>query len=159
MRNFKLSMTASLALGLGGVALGQYQQGPVYPQRPQPYGSAPSGYDPFRLDSSTGRFVYVPIPYDTTGGYSPYQFNWYSGRWDYVPVQPPASVTAQQTSNAPSFQMSPQQYYQPMYAPQSQQSYWPQPGDYYYRPIQQPATQPTTQPTPATAPSAAPARH
>lgn len=154
MRSVDLSIAVILALNLGGLALGQYQQGPIYPQRPQPYGSAPSGYDPFRLDSSTGRFLYVPIPYDTTGGYSPYQFNWYSGRWDYVPVQQPGNVFTQNSASAaPTLQMSPQQYYQPMYAPQSQQSYWPQPGDYFYRPIQQPATQPTTQRSPTTAPA------
>jgi hypothetical protein len=154
MRNFKLSLTWIIVMGIGAAALAQYQQGPVYPQRQQPYGSAPSGYDPFRLDASTGRFVYVPIPYDTTGGYSPYQFNWYSGRWDYVPVQPPASAMPQQGFAAPSLQLSPQEYYRPMYAPQAQQSYWPQPGDYFYRPIPQPATQPTTQRSAATAPSA-----
>src|SRR5689334_16343625 len=52
--------------------------------------SVPSGYDPFQLNWSTGRFQYVPIPYDTFSG--PYAFNWHSGRWDYVPYAPPPAV-------------------------------------------------------------------
>ncbi len=50
-----------------------------------------SGYDPFQLNWSTGRFDYVPEPYRSAAGAGPYQFNWFSGRWDYVPWQPPQS--------------------------------------------------------------------
>jgi len=48
-----------------------------------------SGYDPFVLDHSTGRFRYVPIPYDPEppgSGYNPFRLNWHSGNFDYVPV-------------------------------------------------------------------------
>ena len=54
---------------------------------PAPVGG--SGYDPFVLDHRTGKFRYVPIPYDPEprgSGYNPYRFNWHSERWDYVPL-------------------------------------------------------------------------
>src|SRR6478672_3530287 len=51
--------------------------------------SVPSGYDPFVLNSHTGRFDYVPIPYEPQrpgSGYDPFRIKWHSGTFDYVPV-------------------------------------------------------------------------
>src|ERR1051326_4219698 len=94
--------TAAVFLGLLTTSLrAQYQIGPVYPGRGQPnsvYTTTPSGYDPFQLDWSTGRFRYVPIPYEPEQpgpNYDPYRFNWYTGRWDYVPYPGPGSVYGQ----------------------------------------------------------------
>ena len=73
----------------GAIALAQYRVGPIYPESPDPPVVQNAGYNPFVLDSRTGRFNYVPIPYDAEPppgrGYNPYRFNWHSGRWDYVP--------------------------------------------------------------------------
>jgi hypothetical protein len=72
---------------LTSAALAQQRVGPVYPQNKSNnnYGSAQSGYDPFRFNWSTGRWDYVPIPYDIRSG--PFAFNWHSGRWDYAPTE------------------------------------------------------------------------
>ena len=86
-----LSVIASIGVCCASVLLAQHQVGPVYPEKPQPYTAAPPGYDPFQLDWSTGRFRYVPIPYDQRSSTGPYRFNWYSGRWDYSPFPAPAS--------------------------------------------------------------------
>jgi hypothetical protein len=51
--------------------------------------SVPSGYDPFVFNSHTGRFDYVPIPYEPQrpgSGYDPFRINWHSGTFDYVPI-------------------------------------------------------------------------
>jgi hypothetical protein len=80
--------------------LAQYRVGPVYPEKPYP-GATPnqaqSGYDPFQLNWRTGRYDYVPIPYDNEpgGNYSPFRFNWHSGQWDYVPVAPVEPMSGQ----------------------------------------------------------------
>ena len=69
--------------GVGLVMRGGNGSGAAWPA---PVGQ--SGYDPFVLDHRTGKFRYVPIPYDPEpagSGYNPYRLNWHSGRWDYVP--------------------------------------------------------------------------
>jgi hypothetical protein len=69
-------------------AFGQY--GPNWKEKPevQMLGRQPqSGYDPFVFNPGTGRFNYVPIPYDPEPPgphYNPFRFNWHSGHWDYV---------------------------------------------------------------------------
>jgi hypothetical protein len=101
MRNHGISLVLAGILGVGaaaaGVAVAQHRVGPIYPPGPasnppagpsQGPAQAQSGYDPFQLDPSTGRFRYVPIPYEPQRPgqpYDPWRFNWYSGRWDYVP--------------------------------------------------------------------------
>jgi hypothetical protein len=77
-------------------AQAQYRVGPVYPEKGNQVaspGQAQSGYDPFQLNWRTGRYEYVPIPYENEpggaeSGYNPFKFNWHSGQWDYVPVAP-----------------------------------------------------------------------
>ena len=63
---------------------------PVYPRK-QPYAFRSTGpnYDPFQFNWYTGRWDYVPIPYDEVPGIAgtPYQYNSFTGRWDYVPQQ------------------------------------------------------------------------
>ena len=76
------------------VVRAQHRVGPIYPESNSPSYSRnrqlQSGEDPFRYNPHTGRFDYVPIPYDPEPppgrGYSPFRFNWHSGGWDYVPV-------------------------------------------------------------------------
>jgi hypothetical protein len=100
-----LSLAAIGAFALVSPATAQQHSAPnyaapVYPQHPysnagQNPGPPPaySGYDPFQFDARTGRFNYVPIPYEQPSagsGYSPWQFNWYSGRWDFYSVPPSA---------------------------------------------------------------------
>lgn len=70
---------------------------PAYPTssaQPSPYSfrTQPLGYDPFQFNWFTGRFEYVPIPYDQQAG-SPYQFNCYSGRWNYNPAAGASSAS------------------------------------------------------------------
>ena len=90
----RLSLIALVTLISAAFARAQYRVGPVYPEKPSPVATpnqAQSGYDPFQLNSWTGRFEYVPIPYDNEPagtGYSPFRFNWHSGQWDYLPVKP-----------------------------------------------------------------------
>jgi hypothetical protein len=62
-------------------ARAQQRVGPVYPENKSEIRSTPSGYDPFIFNWSSGRWEYVPIPYDIRSG--PFAFNWHSGRWDY----------------------------------------------------------------------------
>jgi hypothetical protein len=74
----------------------QQRVGPIYPENSTPGVQPPaqnlrSGQDPFQLNPFTGRFEYVPIPYEFqpgTNGSPAYGFNWHSGRWDYVPTAP-----------------------------------------------------------------------
>jgi hypothetical protein len=61
-------------------------------QHTVPGTGASSGYDPFQLDWSSGRFRYVPVPYDPADAGSPFKYNWFTGRWDYVPWPAPPSV-------------------------------------------------------------------
>src|SRR5690348_17103909 len=89
-----LATAATAWMGATRMAVGQYYVGPYPPvqqqqQHPQsayrrpPAGVAGAGFNPFVLNSHTGRFDYVPIPYDTepTGpNYNPMRLNWYSGR-------------------------------------------------------------------------------
>src|SRR4051812_23830151 len=73
----------------------QWQVGPIYPQKPGLSQVSQSGYDPFQLNWSTGRFDYVPTPYAAEpagANYNPYRLNIYSGRWDYVPVPAPSDA-------------------------------------------------------------------
>src|SRR4051812_25358369 len=87
------SFVAALSI-TSAAALGQYQVGPVYPQNPNSQvpgaqGQLRSGQDPFQYNPWSGRFDYVPIPYEAQpfgANYNPYRFNWYSGRYDYVPT-------------------------------------------------------------------------
>src|SRR5437868_6947139 len=94
MRWQTLASALALLLGVNAVTFAQYRVGPVYPEKPNQVAApnqAQSGYDPFQLNWRTGRFEYVPIPYDNEpegSGYSPFRFNWHSGNWDYVPVAP-----------------------------------------------------------------------
>ena len=87
----------SLVIALGTVVsplAAQYPVGPVYPEnRPAnvqpPQRNLQSGEDPFQYNPYSGRFDYVPIPYEFspgTAGAPAYGFNWHSGRWDYVPA-------------------------------------------------------------------------
>jgi hypothetical protein len=73
---------------------------PVYPPKPYSFQSAPPGYDPFQFNWYSGRWDYVPIPYEN--GQSPYPINPYSGQWNYVPQPAPASGAAAPQSAAPS---------------------------------------------------------
>ena len=74
----------------------QYPVGPIYPPTATPNVQPPprslqSGEDPFQLNPFTGRFEYVPIPYEFvpgTAGTPGYAFNWHTGRFDYVPFTP-----------------------------------------------------------------------
>src|SRR5882757_7295670 len=77
---------------LVGAGWAQNRVGPIYPEKAPPYTVAPSGYDPFQLDWATGRFNYVPIPYNPLDANRPYLFNWHTGRWDYTPYPSPTSV-------------------------------------------------------------------
>ena len=86
-----------VAMAVAASALrAQYQVGPVYPEnRPAnvqpPQRNLQSGEDPFQFNPYSGRFEYVPIPYEFspgTAGAPAYGFNWHSGRWDYVPTPP-----------------------------------------------------------------------
>ncbi|HTL29530.1 MAG TPA: hypothetical protein VL282_09915 [Tepidisphaeraceae bacterium] len=90
---------------MGAQARGQYLAGPVYPANNKYQSNyVPSGYDPFVLDWSTGRWNYAPIPYSVFNG--PFAFNWHTGQWDYLrqPMTPsvelhprtPAAVAAAQ---------------------------------------------------------------
>jgi len=97
MRCPSFLLIVALCVGiLSWTAFGQYRVGPIYPEKPSQVaspGQAQSGYDPFQLNWQTGRYEYVPIPYENEpggaeSGYSPFRFNWHSGQWDYVPVAP-----------------------------------------------------------------------
>jgi hypothetical protein len=88
-------VAAGAWMGSARLAVGQYYVGPYPPAQQQqdlarpPAGVAGSGYDPFVLNSRTGRFDYAPIPYeaDPMGpNYNPMRLNWFSGRWDYQPA-------------------------------------------------------------------------
>ena len=85
-----VTAAAAWLAAIAAPAWGQYRVGPVYPESPEPAVVRNSGYDPFVFNPHTGRFDYVPIPYDPEPppgrGYSPFRFNWHSGGWDYVPV-------------------------------------------------------------------------
>ena len=91
-----------LAVSLLCVAAGAQQRiGPVYPENQSDIHSwSSSGYDPFHFNWMTGRWDYVPIPYDTRSG--PFAFNWHSGRWDYAPayIEPNDSYSARQPERA-----------------------------------------------------------
>ena len=84
---------------LAPVALAQQHTTSVQPQVPEKstsaeaVGSSNAGRDPFQLNWQTGRFEYVPMPYQQQPGqpYSPFQFNSFTGHFDYVPVPPPAA--------------------------------------------------------------------
>jgi hypothetical protein len=66
------------------IAQGQHRVGPVYPENEtNTHSWSSSGYDPFHFNWTTGRWDYVPIPYDVHSG--PFAFNWHTGRWDYSP--------------------------------------------------------------------------
>ena len=93
MRSRFVRPASFLALWILGpaVAVAQYQVGPVYPHNPNSQvpggpGMLRSGQDPFQYNPWSGRFDYVPIPYEADPFGSPYRFNWHSGQWDYVPV-------------------------------------------------------------------------
>jgi len=103
---FMTSMATTFAIAISSLvpcasALAQYRVGPVYPEKPTPYATpnqAQSGYDPFQLNWRTGRYDYVPTPYDNEpqgNTYSPFRFNWHSGQWDYVPVAPVEPMSGQ----------------------------------------------------------------
>lgn len=69
---------AVILVTLATTAFAQQHTIPMPPQ---------SGYDPFVYNRYSGRFDYVPIPYEAEpvgSSYSPFRFNWHSGRWDYV---------------------------------------------------------------------------
>jgi hypothetical protein len=98
MRNYRFcAVLVAVAISIGLPAAAQWQVGPVYPQNEQrPYiGNPPPSsrnYNPFRYNAHSGRFDYVPIPYEPQRpgpNYHPFPFNWHSGRWDYVPWGPP----------------------------------------------------------------------
>jgi len=90
------SFVATFVLS-SALASAQYRIGPVYPQNPNSPapadgGQLRSGQDPFQYNPWTGRWDYVPIPYEADpfgSNYNPYRFNWYSGRYDYVPAPSP----------------------------------------------------------------------
>ena len=74
--------------------------------------SVPSGYDPFVFNAHTGRFDYVPIPYEPQrpgSGYDPFRINWHSGTFDYVPIPLQsdydfaASQREEPSNNAPNY--------------------------------------------------------
>ncbi len=87
MKTFLYSLIGTLMIFAGPI-LAQWQIGPVYPEKPDYYNTNPN-YNPFRYNSFSGRYDYVPIPYDRdrSGGpnYDPYRFNWHRGGWDYRP--------------------------------------------------------------------------
>ncbi len=147
-------------LPLASAAFAQQHTTTVQPQYAQP---AASGYDPFQMDWQTGRFRYVPLPYDAQpagSGYNPFQINWFSGRFDYVPVPPPQPVPVQRPEagggNASNYidtrvgaqaGVSPQAAYPlspaPMLAPEAP--------SYTIYPPPKPVTAPTTKPSTAPA--------
>lgn len=106
MRNQIILSIVILPLILLAVAMAQWQvnpqvqqrTGPVYPTKPYSFQSAPPGYDPFQFNWYSGRWDYVPIPYNS--GQSPYQMNQNSGQWNYVPQAPaPAAPSTPQPAN------------------------------------------------------------
>ena len=103
LTTFIVAAAAAVSLASAPLASGQYYVGPYPPvdRRTQNNaigaGRPMSGYDPFVLNPRTGRFDYVPIPYEPEPAgpnYNPYRFNWHSGRWDYVPIPPAESNVA-----------------------------------------------------------------
>ena len=53
------------------------------------YGTTPPNYNPFQFNWHSGKWEYVPIPYEPEPAgpnYNPFRFNWSSGKWDYVPI-------------------------------------------------------------------------
>jgi len=86
------SIFALANLRVSSASQGQQQVGPVYAEKQPPIVTvAPSGYDPFQLDWSTGRFIYTPVPYSPLDMNSPYRLNWHTGQWDHIPWAPPTS--------------------------------------------------------------------
>jgi hypothetical protein len=81
----------------------QQRNEPVYPRKPYSFQSAQPGYDPFQFNWYSGRWDYVPIPYETPGE-SPYQLNPNSGQWNYVPqaAAPAPSRPREAAPSAPS---------------------------------------------------------
>jgi hypothetical protein len=76
----KFFIAALVSMALTSAAIAQQHTASVQPQYRQPgYNAGPprSAYDPFQLDWTTGRFRYVPTPYEGSpgAGYDPYQFN------------------------------------------------------------------------------------
>jgi hypothetical protein len=101
-------------------SMGQWQVdprvGPIYPTKPYSFRSAPPGYDPFQFNWQTGRWDYVPIPYDQPApgqAPSPYQFNWHSGRWDYRPWDAARGGNMTQPDNPPPSQPDDSQLWAP----------------------------------------------
>jgi hypothetical protein len=94
----RVLIASLVVLALAAELSAQHRIGPIYPEKQLPQTAPPvatSGYDPFQLDWSTGRFVYVPIPYEhepAGPNYNPFRFNWHSGRWDYVPYPGPGTT-------------------------------------------------------------------
>lgn len=110
MRNASLLAVFALLGLLASPALAQPH--PEYSYSNYKYSNL-SGYDPFQLNWSTGRFDYVPMPYEAGPRGQPYQFNWFGGRWDYVPWQPPQSPAeivaqgkARPVHQVPNYQLS-----------------------------------------------------
>lgn len=115
---------------LAAVAPGQWQVdnqvGPVYPTKSYSFRTTSPNYDPFQFNWATGRWDYVPIPYDERGPASnggPYYFNAYSGRWEYSPMAVPApAANASATPPPPApggEQIRPQSDNQPVPSPES----------------------------------------
>lgn len=81
---FKVTLTSLILIG---PLLGQWQIGPIYPEKPDYYNTNPN-YNPFRFNPYSGRYNYAPIPYEPQRGgynYDPFRFNWFRGGWDYRP--------------------------------------------------------------------------
>ena len=143
------------------MAEAQYRVGPVYPENPQ--GSPPASYNPFQLNWTSGRFDYVPVPYDLEDSSDPYRFNAFSGRWDYVPSLGPAIAPSEAppqpvqgtvslspilpTALTRTSEPAPPVMLAPIIAPQIENFYYRRPS---------PTTAPTTAPTMTARPSLAP---
>jgi hypothetical protein len=136
-----------------GRALAQQHSVPIGPQ---------SGYDPFHWNSYSGRWDYVPIPYDAEppgANYNPYRFNWHSGRWDYVPFPLLSDYDAlRRNTDASTYvdtrldlqQLSPRTLTTPQPAPPLPMTMVPPPINPHVqpsRPTTRPATTPARPPT------------
>jgi hypothetical protein len=166
MRMVSTLLCSAFLLGVSATARAQYQVGPIYPENPRSqYGSsAPS---PFRLNWSTGRFDYIPVPYSLqpSGSYDPYRFNTFTGRWDYVPLTLGQSPSPQQQvvgvnpvapMSPPSAQTAPPQVSPDNVVPNQtvpNETWTPGIVNYYYSPVRGSAPRATPPTEPAKPPS------
>jgi hypothetical protein len=146
MRRIAIAIVGMVALAR--MAPAQQHTVPMGPQ---------SGYDPFHWNSYSGRWDYVPIPYDPEppgANYNPFRFNWHSGHWDYVPQPLLSDYDASQGQSESSTyidtrldlqQLAPRTYATPQAAPPLPTVVIPPPINPHVQPPK-PTTKPTTAP-------------